>query len=152
MTPGNAHWTPPGRPENLGDGTDAPRPETYATPFLRAHADAMASHATRRFYEVWPGLRERYGARGEQHTYEDQFWHLSTMDTALKVGSPQLFDEYLAWLRGFLAGRGMKDDVACANFLFFREAVTGLDGAEPVLGLIEGAIAAFPPEARVIPG
>jgi hypothetical protein len=137
-------FQPPGPPELRG-GTHAPRPETYATPYLREHSDFLAHDATRRFYERWPELVERYGERGRQHTYDDQFWHLSTMDAALQAGSPQLFTEYVAWLRGFLAGRGMGDDIAKANFTFFREALGTLpaEGRDEVVALVDAAIALF---------
>lgn len=139
------HFQPPSPPD-LAGGTHAPRPETYASAYLRSHADALAHDATRRFYETWPQLLERYGERGRQHTYDDQFWHLSTLDAALAAGSPQLFEEYVGWLRGFLAGRGMGDEIAKANFTFFHAAVQGLPD-EPeraaVLGLLERAIAQF---------
>jgi hypothetical protein len=139
------HFTPP-TPPDLRGGTHAPRPETYQSPFLRAHADALAHDATRRFYERWPELVARYGERGRQHTYDDQFWHLSTLDAAIAADSPPLFEEYVAWLRGFLAGRGMGDDIAKANFTFFHEAVSALPaemGRDEVLALLDRAIAAF---------
>ena len=131
MSSSRPTWLPPAAPD-LGEGTHAPRPDTYASAYLRAHGQAWAEDATRRFYELWPALMERYGERGRQHTYDDQFWHLATLDTALRLGTPLVFTEYVTWLRGFLAGHGMGDQITCANFVFFLEAAR----ATPVEGLL----------------
>lgn len=123
-------WNPPDAPDIGTEGTRPARPEAYASPLLRAHGEAFAADATRRFYERWPELEARYGERGRRHTYEDQFWHLSTLDAALALGAPEAFIAYVDWLRGFLAGRGMGDDIARANFTFFREFLDGLPPEE----------------------
>ena len=148
MTEPRPRWSPPAEPDIGATGTRPARPEAYASPLLRAHGEAFAEEATRRFYEAWPGLMARYGERGRQHTHEDQFWHLATLDAALAAGSPETFLAYVDWLRGFLAGRGMGDDIAKANFVYFQEALAALPGtADPeratIAAWLDAAIARF---------
>lgn len=157
MSPAPSSWKPPGRPDVAG-GTQAPGPETYAHPLLAAHGPAIASELTRRFFAAWPALEARYGEKGRQHTYEDQFWHLSTLDAAWRLKSPALFLEYVNWLRTFLQGRGMDDAIGAANFIWLREVLAGLpaspeqaDAREAALGLLDQAIALFPEAARQPP-
>jgi hypothetical protein len=159
MTEPQPAWTPPTPPDIGPTGTRPAYPEAYASAVLRVHGEAIAAEVARRFYEVWPELLARYGERGRQHTLEDQYWHLSTLDTALGLDDPATFLGYVAWLRGFLAGRGMGDDIAGANFAFLVEAVERLalpagqeDERIRVLDYLRRALATFPEEARTPPG
>lgn len=147
----------PGKPPIAG-GTPAPTPDSYTSSVLRGYGPAIAQALTDRFYAVWPELYERYKERGRQHTHEDQYWHLSTLDTALRLESPALWIEYVEWLRTFLSGRGMGDDIAGANFVWLRELIADLSVAgdeaaerERVLDYLDQAIALFPEDARTPP-
>ena len=140
-------WQPPTRPDVQG-GTHAPGPEHYSHPLLRAHGRALAEGATRMFEARWPAVMARYGERGRQHTYEDNYWHLSTLDTALRLESPAMFLEYVQWLRTMLLARGLEEAVIAANFTYLREALAPLGADAPMLAMLDQAIALFPPEAR----
>lgn len=158
MASSSSAWQPPGPPDIGAEGTAPRRPGEYQSALLNAHGEAIAAHCTRRFYELWPGLLARYGERGRAHTHEDQFWHLATLDSAMQIESPAVFIEYVQWLRGFLAGRGMGDEIGGANFVLLKEAVAQLaiapeEAAERqvVIGYLDQALALFPPEALVLP-
>lgn len=151
MTQPPTSWTPPGRPDIAG-GTHAPGPERYTSPILRAHGEAIAAAITERFYRTWPELYERYKERGRQHTYEDQFWHLSNLDTAMRLESMPVWLQYVGWLKAFLAGRGMGDEIAGANFVWLRECLNEValeSEQEPerkrLLDYVDQAVALFPP-------
>ena len=154
QTPG---WTPPGLPDVQG-GTHPPAPETYRSPVLRAHGEAIAQQTTRLFYATWPELLARYGERGRQFSYQDNYWHLSTLDAAMRLDSPAMWSEYLQWCRTFFASRGMGDDIVCANFVFFERLVRALAlppeeeaERERILGYLAAAIGLFPEAARTPP-
>ncbi|MFN3429647.1 MAG: hypothetical protein ACK46X_06815 [Candidatus Sericytochromatia bacterium] len=154
MASSSSAWVPPGRPDIGAEGTAPKQPGEYQSALLNAHGAAIAAYCTRRFYELWPELLARYGERGREHTHEDQFWHLTTLDTALLLESPPLFLEYVQWLRSFLAGRGMGDDITGANFVLMKEALASVSltpeqasERQMILGYMDRAIALFAPEA-----
>jgi hypothetical protein len=101
----------------------------------------------------------RYGERGRQFTYQDNFWHLSTLDTALRMGGSATWLEYVEWLRAFINSRGMNDAVTCANWVFFKRLLLALEvpaaqqaDRDAVVRYLDEAIALFPEEARTPPG
>lgn len=136
-------------------GTRAPGPDQYLCTILRAHGHTFANQLTLRFYERWPELDAQYGEKGRRHCFEDQFWHLSTLDTAGHFGHPKLFVDYSQWLRNFLRMRGMADEIIGSNFLFLREAIAScsvLPAEEPqraqLLAILDEALQGFPAELR----
>ena len=150
-------WTPPTLPDVRG-GTHPPGPETYANSVLRDHGEAIAQETTRLFFAAWPELQARYGEKGRQFTYQDNFWHFSTLDTALRVGSPAMWLEYVNWLRTFILSRGMSDAITCANWVFFKRLILALDLPEAhhaerdaIIGYLDQAIDLFPEDARTPP-
>jgi hypothetical protein len=139
-------------------GTPAPTPDTLAHPVLKAHGQAIAEAATHRFYRVWPELLARYGERGREHTYEDQYWHLAHLDAAFSAGAPKIFLDYVAWLRGFLNARGLGDDIVCANFVFLRESLAAApvslaeeSARAAAIALLDAAVELFPELVRTPP-
>jgi hypothetical protein len=152
---------PPTRPAGLPDvegGTHPPGPETYQHPLLRAHGEAIAQETTRLFFAAWPELEARYGERGRRFTYSDNFWHFSTLDTAMRLDSPGMWTDYVVWLRDFIRGRGMTDAITCANFVFFKRQFAALTvpagqhtEREKLMSYLDMAIDLFPEDARTPP-
>lgn len=150
-------WRPATLPDVQG-GTHPPGPEHYNNRVLREHATAIAQETTRLFFTAWPELQARYGERGRQFTYQDNYWHFSTLDTALHVNSVPMWLEYVQWLRTFILSRGMSDAITCANWVFFKRLFQALDlpaeqhaERDAIVHFLDEAIAIFPEDARTPP-
>ena len=150
-------WRPPVLPDVQG-GTHPPAPDTYTNAVLRAHGADIAHETTRLFFTVWPDLQARYGERGRQYTYQDNYWHFATLDTALRLGAPEMWTQYVDWLATFIRSRGMDDAITAANFVFFHRLVSALElpaeqegDRRAVLDYLTLAIERFPEALRQVP-
>jgi hypothetical protein len=150
-------WQPPSLPDVQG-GSLPPAPETYTNAVLRDHGTAIAHETTRLFFAAWPELEQRYGERGRQYTYQDNYWHFATLDTALRHASPEMWTQYVDWLASFIRSRGMDDAITAANFVFFRDLIQALSlhadqegDRQAVLSYLDLAIERFPEAMRTVP-
>ena len=54
-----------------------------------------------------PFWEARFGARGRQHAEQDSAYHVKYVVAALRADDHRVFENYVIWLRGVLASRGM---------------------------------------------
>jgi MerR family transcriptional regulator, light-induced transcriptional regulator len=60
---------------------------------------AFAERAVLRYWLRQPGVAERYGEKGRQRCVEDMLYTLVYLEAATKIGSMELFRNYITWLR-----------------------------------------------------
>ncbi|MGE5756288.1 MAG: B12-binding domain-containing protein [Planctomycetaceae bacterium] len=99
------------------------RPDALESPLLRVHGDDVARYCFDHCYATWPGLDERYRARGRHYTAEDNYWHLEHLDAAVASGEEGAFADYADWLVGLLSARGMERAHVAGAFGFLAEAL-----------------------------
>lgn len=67
-------------------------------------------------YEAYPDILERFGEAGKARCYEDNHHHFDHLDTAAKLGQPEVFSNYAIWLTNLLTARGMNKHHVIDNF------------------------------------
>lgn len=95
-----------------------------AAQLLRANAEELAEAITSEHYRREPSLEARYGAIGREKCRKDAAYHLSYLNEALLTGQQALFDDYVAWAKVMLAGRGIGEDDLSRNLDVLRTVVT----------------------------
>lgn len=90
---------------------------------LKAHKQELAELVTSMHFERHPELDERYGKEGREKCYEDIIYHLNYLEQAVRVGSKELFNNYLNWSRTMLHERNIPADDLVDNILIIREAI-----------------------------
>jgi len=80
---------------------------------LRLHAQSLADQTAALHLQEHPHLVDNYGPQAITRCREDGKFHIDHLAAALATGRPQLFDDYVAWLRDLLHTYGMDhDDIA----------------------------------------
>ncbi|NLE44805.1 MAG: cobalamin-binding protein [Chloroflexi bacterium] len=72
--------------------------------------EVLAQIITETLYRQEPELLERHGQRGRAACLRDVNYHLSYLAEAIASDTPQLFVDYIAWVRSILSGIGSLDD------------------------------------------
>ncbi len=67
-------------------------------------------------YEAYPEILERFGEAGKARCYEDNHHHFDHLETAAKLGQPEVFTKYATWLTNLLTARGMNKNHVIDNF------------------------------------
>lgn len=67
-------------------------------------------------YEAYPEILERFGEAGKARCYEDNHHHFDHLETAEKLGQPEVFTNYATWLTNLLTTRGMNKNHVIDNF------------------------------------
>jgi methanogenic corrinoid protein MtbC1 len=101
-----------------------------AASFLEARRDRLAEAITDEHFLRVPGLATRYGEVGRARCTEDACSHLDHLRAAVVYGSPELFVDYVIWVRGLLAARGVPDADLLMNVDVIR-TVLGADASMP---------------------
>lgn len=68
-----------------------------------------------RLYALYPQMQQRYGKIGRQKCVEDTNYHLQFLTEALTVNSPQLFADYVDWVKALLAGLNIPAEDLAGN-------------------------------------
>ncbi|MEX2563484.1 MAG: hypothetical protein WD358_09510, partial [Nitriliruptoraceae bacterium] len=74
---------------------------------LRVHAQSLADQTAALHLQGYPDLVARYGPQAIARCREDGKFHIDHLAAALATGRPQLFDDYVTWLRDLLHTYGM---------------------------------------------
>lgn len=88
---------------------------------LNEQREQIAAKITQRHYELHPELIERYGAIGRKRCTEDANFHLAYLSEAIESESAKLFDDYIAWAKVMLAGRGIPAEDLANNLSIIRD-------------------------------
>ncbi len=78
-----------------------------AAEILTSMRGEVADAIVERHYQLHPELEARYGERGRQKCREDSAYHLTYLSQSLAVSAPTLFNDYIAWAKAMLVGRGI---------------------------------------------
>ncbi|MGA3036801.1 MAG: cobalamin-dependent protein [Vulcanimicrobiaceae bacterium] len=83
-----------------------PLGERGLSAFSAARLDAISA-VTERFYSTYGSIYDRFGERGREQTREDLGFHLDFLRPVLEFGETLPMIDYLCWLDGVLASRGI---------------------------------------------
>ena len=83
----------------------------------------IAEHVTARHYKEHPELLECHGEQGKKRTYEDSLYNLSFLSQAIAVKNPQLFLDYLGWLKVVLFRRKVQLQTMMDHFEYLKAAL-----------------------------
>lgn len=70
-------------------------------------AEQVAAEAAALIYRRHPDWLERWGAAGQARCADDMIYHFSYLADSLANQRPELFADYIQWMAGFLARRGI---------------------------------------------
>jgi MerR family transcriptional regulator, light-induced transcriptional regulator len=115
--------------------------------WIREHADTLAEVIVARQYEQQPQVWKPYGAAGWRKSVRDTHYHLDYLVEALEASAPELFVEYLAWVKALFAGLHFPDDIlpttlACTRQVFAERLPE--DVRTPALALVEAGLRSLP--------
>lgn len=71
---------------------------------IREQMQAMAEEIVQLQYELRPEFWKPYGSSGRMKSVRDARYHLEYLFEALDANSPELFTEYISWVRTLFAG------------------------------------------------
>ena len=121
---------------------------------LRARAQLLAGEAAARHLQAHPDLVARYGPTASVRCREDGVFHIDHLAAALTTRRPQLFDDYVVWLRELLRVYGMGHDDITAHLsslvAVIRETL-GPDAGDTVEALVTLGLATSEPVASAEP-
>lgn len=80
-------------------------------PILRKNGNTLAEKIVETQYQLQPEFWKPYGHPGREKSVRDAGYHLSFLAEAVEAGDPQLFSEYLAWVKVLFAGLNFPDHV-----------------------------------------
>ncbi|MDB5033902.1 MAG: hypothetical protein JWQ98_1143 [Chlorobi bacterium] len=109
--------------------------------------EELADTITDRQYSAYPELAIRYGATGRRHCREDAGFHLAYLAESIATSLPNLFTDYVAWVKVMLAGRGIPAKDLVANLGFLRDALhedLPAEMAEVAVGYVERGLERLP--------
>ena len=87
---------------------ETPEPSAVAAEITR-QTPLIAEEVVTRQYDLQPGLWEKYGARGRILRLRDVNYHLPFLTSAIEAGNPELFAQYIGWLRTLFTSLGHDD-------------------------------------------
>lgn len=107
--------------------------------------DRITEHVVSEDYARRPHLLARYGEEGRAHYTRDNDYHLAFLSEAVAAQDPELFVDYVAWVRSMLASRGVLLEDLVENLRLLKAALE-----QQLLG--EDATFAVAPVDRALSG
>lgn len=120
---------------------------------LRAQDGALARTLVERQFAQSPQLAARYGAAGRKKCLEDASYHLSFLAQALELGHPEMFADYIAWVKVMLAARGVAPDDLSNYLSLLRDLLQeklSADAGSAAAGIVEQSLQALPQMPLVV--
>ena len=102
--------------------SETPAPSAVAAEITR-QTPFIAEEVVLRQYALQPGLWEKYGARGRILSVRDVTYHLPFLTSAIDAGEPELFAQYVGWLRTLFNGLGLDDNSTTITLTCIREVL-----------------------------
>ncbi len=84
-----------------------PSENLIASESILGNRDLFADRIVSRYSTLQPELVSRYGNAGRAKCVNDVRYHLNGLAEAISAGRPQLFVDYVAWLKVMLCARGI---------------------------------------------
>jgi methanogenic corrinoid protein MtbC1 len=102
--------------------SEAPEPSAVAAEITR-QTPLIAEEVVTRQYAAQPGVWEKYGARGRILSVRDVSYHLPFLTSAIEVGEPELFAQYVGWLRTLFGSLGLDDASTTITWTCIRDVL-----------------------------
>ncbi|MFA5011939.1 MAG: cobalamin-dependent protein [Ignavibacteria bacterium] len=87
---------------------------------LRNSIDTLAEKLTAIQYDGNP-LYFKYGAKGREHTIQDNKYHLNYLLTSVTLENPQIFSDYIAWAKVFFKSIKLPDNMLEENLELIKK-------------------------------
>jgi len=126
-------------------------PAAHLAQVLGSRAQAISATVIDAEYAERPELWARFGEEGRARALEDAAFHVRFLCTALSMGLPDLFADYLGWLAPLLAHRGIGPDVLRRHLELLGEAIEANvehGVAAAALEVLRHGVAALQPGGR----
>lgn len=110
---------------------------------LRQNGTALAEKVVEIQYQLQPEVWKPFGHPGREKSVRDAGYHLSFLAEAVEAGDPQLFSEYLAWVKVLFAGLNFPDHVLTTTLACTRQVLSeDLPAAEreAALGILDASL------------
>ena len=115
---------------------EAPEPSAVAAEITR-QAPLIAEEVVTRQYALQPEWWEKYGARGRILSVRDVNYHLPFLTSAIEAGAPELFAQYVGWLRTLFTGLGLDDASTTITLKCMRDVL--VERLPPGMGVTAAA-------------
>lgn len=90
---------------------------------LKESRHELAQVITELHFRRHPKLEQKYGDIGRKKCYDDNIYHISYLEQAVRVNSSDLFSNYLDWARTMLNERGIPEKDLINNIAYMKEAI-----------------------------
>ncbi len=77
---------------------------------LDAQRADLARVITDEYYQLYPDLEQRYGAKGRIACIQDAEYHLTYLSEAIAAGHHSFFENYIAWAKVLLSGMNIPSE------------------------------------------
>lgn len=95
----------------------------YLSEVITGRRDELAGATVDRIFTRHPEMLDRYGNQGRGRCLEDTRYHLMFLTEALAAYSPDLFTDYVQWVKTLLAGLNIPADDLVVNLNIIQEIV-----------------------------
>jgi MerR family transcriptional regulator, light-induced transcriptional regulator len=85
--------------------------------------EGLAQMALERQFNQYPDLARNYSPYQRQKSLEDMVYHMRFLEAACESGSPQIFTNYLMWLKDLLQRLGVPTEVLKQSILFVDQTI-----------------------------
>ncbi len=90
---------------------------------IREQIKELAPEITAQHYAAHPQLHQRHGKEGRAKCRQDVGHHLTYLSEAIGLEQPELFAQYIAWVKVVLEKRGMPAQILADNLHYLRDAL-----------------------------
>mgnify|MGYP006285569969 FL=1 len=84
---------------------------------------AIAEQVVEEQYKQYPEYWKQFGAEGKRTSIRDAGYHLSFLAEALAVEDPEIFTDYIQWVKQVFRGIGFPDEVMVNTLKWTQEAL-----------------------------
>ena len=121
---------------------------------LRQQQSSLAERAVDLLYTRYPEVWKPYGHPGRVKSVRDAGYHLLYLTEALEAQSPQMFIEYLGWVKSIFANLNFSESVLPNTLESLRQALNEQLPAEtlpPILALLDAGMQSLPAVGKTLP-
>lgn len=93
---------------------------------ITANAERLAHQIIAEHFRRNPNLADRYGERERELYIRDTIYNLEALTAAIKLLTPEMFADYVSWLKEMLETRGIPTAGLPLHFECLREALREL--------------------------